>query len=160
MRQNHSVYDEKKGILFGCLTKGSDLMEGMIEECKTHGITTGVITCMGSLERAVYVHGVDGLDGKPAYSPKVLVEGPMELLSGTGFFGLNDKDELDLHFHGLIVDKQGMIRGGHFLRGENPILVTLEFSVQVGEGIQAARRFHPKLGFPVMTFQKDTQKAN
>jgi predicted DNA-binding protein with PD1-like motif len=152
-RENHSIFDREKGVLIGSLTKGTDLMDGIIAECAKHGIESGAVTCIGSLETATYVHGVEGPDGNPAYSETKVIQGPMELLNGTGFLCRNDQDQLDMHFHGMIVDKEGRIWGGHFLRGKNPILVTLEFIMTTGESVRATRSFDQGLGFQVINFK-------
>ncbi|WP_134702755.1 PPC domain-containing DNA-binding protein [Ammoniphilus sp. YIM 78166] len=153
-RENHSILDEETGTLWGILTKGTDLMEGILQQCERHGIDAGQVTCIGSLDEAYYVHGVEGPDGKPAYSDPVTFRGPMEILNGTGFLCRDEAGRLDLHFHGLVVDKQGQIRGGHFLKGKNPVLITLEFTVKTSKGIQAVRSFDPELGFPVINYRR------
>lgn len=151
---NHSLYDRENGVIFGSLTKGSDLMEGIIHEYSKHEVTAGMLTCIGSLSQATYVYGVDGPDGKPSYSETVVVDGPIEILNATGFLCRNEHGQIDMHLHGLFVNKQGQVFGGHVLPGKNPVLITVEFAIQVGSSIEAIRSFHPKLGFSVITFKK------
>lgn len=149
-----SVYNRDQGVIWGTLAKGQDLMQGLIEECDYHRIDSGVVTCIGSLEQAHYVYGIKDSDGQPAYSNPVTIQGVMEILQGTGFICRNQEGELDLHFHGLIVDQEGQIRGGHFLKGGNIILVTLEFSIQVGQEIDAVRSYRPELGFQTIQYRR------
>lgn len=149
-----SVYNRDQGIIWGTLAKGQDLMEGLLKECEYHGVDTGMVTCIGSLEQAHYVYGTKGADGQPAYSNPVTIKGVMEILQGTGFICRNQEGELDLHFHGMIIDQDGQIRGGHFLKGKNIILVTLEFSILVGQEIEAVRAYRPELGFQTIHYQR------
>lgn len=151
--RNHAVFDEKSSLILGVLTKGTNLMTGIIHECEKYHIDSGVVTCIGSLERATFVQP-DGSNEKPAYTSQKVVEGPIEILSGTEFLSRDENGQLDLHFHGLIVNKQGQLFGGHFLKEGNPILVTLEFLVQIGESITATRHYDESLGFKVNRFQK------
>ena len=64
----HSVFDPKKGLLFGCLQKGEDLLAGLAVQCQRHQITSGFITCMGSLEEVSFIHGKSDVNGQPTYS--------------------------------------------------------------------------------------------
>jgi predicted DNA-binding protein with PD1-like motif len=113
-----------------------------------------MVTCIGSLRQAHYVYGINGPDGQPAYSDPVTIQGVMEILQGTGMICRNQEGELDLHFHGMFIDQDGQIRGGHFLKGKNIILVTLEFSILVGQGIEAVRAYRPDLGFQTIQYRR------
>ncbi|MFM1653611.1 PPC domain-containing DNA-binding protein [Brevibacillus sp. B_LB10_24] len=153
-RTNHSVYDRENGVIFGSLTAGTDLMEGIIAEYAKYDVASGMLTGIGSLGRATYVYGVDGPDGRPGYSDPVTVDGPIEILNATGFLCRNDEQAIDMHLHGLFVNKQGQVFGGHVLPGKNPVLITVEFTIKVGNSVEAVRSFHPELGFSVITFKQ------
>jgi len=153
-REEQSVYDQTQGVIWGTLAKGQDLMQGLIEVCEQHGVDTGMVTCIGSLEQAHFIYGVQGPNGKPAYSKPVTIQGVMEILNGTGFICRTEEGKLDLHFHGLIVDQEGQIRGGHFLKGKNKILVTLEYCLRVGPDVDAVRAFRPELGFQTIQYRR------
>ncbi|MFD0824613.1 PPC domain-containing DNA-binding protein [Neobacillus sp. M.A.Huq-85] len=151
--KRQSVYNRDQGVIWGTLAKGQDLMQGLLEDCEYHGVDTGMVNCIGSLEQAHYVYGTKDHDGQPAYSDPVTIQGVMEILQGTGFICRNQEGKLDLHFHGLVIDQDGQIRGGHFLKGKNIILVTLEYSILVGQGIDAVRAFRPELGFQTIQYR-------
>lgn len=152
-RKNHSYYDAEKGIVFGSLSKGTDLIEGIIEQCKKHQIDTGMVSFIGSVERAGYVYPARDADGNPRYSELVKVDGPLEVLNGTGFICDNKMDgDLDIHLHALFIGEQGTVLGGHMIRGENPTYITIEFSIIVGEKVKAVRQFNEHLGFPTIDF--------
>ncbi|WP_179295495.1 PPC domain-containing DNA-binding protein [Bacillus sp. FJAT-45350] len=153
-QSSHSVYDKEKGKLFGCLASGEDLLAGLIAQCEVHGITSGFVTCMGSLSQVCYIHGASDAQGKPTYSQEKEVVGAIELLSGTGVIAKDESGELDIHFHGLIVNEDGTILGGHFLKNKNPVLVTIEFCIHVSDNVEAKRAFNEKAGFRLTTFNQ------
>ncbi|WP_209121040.1 PPC domain-containing DNA-binding protein [Alkalihalobacillus sp. BA299] len=149
---NHSIYDEENGIIFGSLTMGTDLMEGIIQEYERYNIHSGVVTCMGSLSQATYVYIKNDQHGDLSYSDEIIEEGPIELLNGTGFLCKNENGKTDFHLHAMFGNQKGAVFGGHILPGKNPTLITIEFTIKVGKGIQALRTFKPQLGFQTITF--------
>ncbi|MBM7587163.1 putative DNA-binding protein with PD1-like motif [Bacillus pakistanensis] len=151
---NHSVYDEENGLIFGSLTKGSDLMEGIIQEYEKYDVHSGVVTCIGSLSQAAFVYLQNDESGKLSYSELLFEEGPIELIKGSGFLCENKHGQTDFHLHALFGNQHGKLFGGHIFPGKNPTLITVEFSIQVGKGIEAVRTFKPQLGFQTITFQK------
>lgn len=153
-RENHSFYDQEHGIILGSLSKGTDLMEGIIHEYEKHNVGSGAVSCMGSLAEAAYVYIKDDQEGNLAYSEPIVMEGPIEVLNGTGFLCKNEDGKTDFHLHALFGNKQGRVFGGHILPGKNPTLVTIEFSIQVGKGIEAFREFTPDLGFRTINFKQ------
>ncbi|MED3786673.1 DUF296 domain-containing protein [Peribacillus frigoritolerans] len=150
---NHSIYDEENGCIFGSLIMGTDLMEGIIQEYEKYNIQSGMVTCIGSLSRATYVYIQNDLDGL-SYSKAIRKEGPIEILNATGFLCDKGNGVTDFHLHGIFGDQKGSIFGGHILPGENPTLITVEFNIQVGKGIEAVRTFKPQLGFQTITFNE------
>lgn len=154
-RENHSYYDEEHGVIFGSLSKGTDLMEGIIHEYEKYNVTSGAVTCMGSLSEATYVYIKDDEQGNLDYSDPNVMEGPIEVLNGTGFLSKSEKGITDFHLHALFGNKKGLVFGGHILPGKNPTLVTIEFTIQVGKGIQAVREYSPELGFRVINFKRE-----
>ncbi|MBD1378936.1 PCC domain-containing protein [Metabacillus arenae] len=152
--QNHSIYDEKNGIIFGALTEGSDIMEGIMKEYKKYDVHSGVVTCIGSLSQAGYVYLIKDENGKLTYSDLIIENGPIELVKGSGFLCKNEDGMTDFHLHALFGDDQGNIFGGHIFPGNNPTLITVEFTIQVGKGIEAVRTFKQQLGFQTITFKK------
>lgn len=150
-RTSQSVYDKQRGTVMGALAKGTDLMEGILAECQKHGVSAGAVSCIGSLQKAVFAQPAIQ-NGKPAYSEPVEWNHLVEVLSATGFLSQTEKGELDLHMHALVVNEKGMISGGHFLKGENPVAVTIEFTVQAVPA-DVIRTYDEQEGFRLLTFK-------
>lgn len=147
-----SVQGKSEQTIMGRLTKDVDLFEGMIEVCKEYGIQTASFQCIGSLKRVGMLQISQNEDGSIGYTDQINIEKPVEILSGTGFIGLDQNGELDVHFHGLIVDPDGNITGGHFLKGENPTAVTMEYTLNPVDGIHLQRQIDDYWGLPVFRF--------
>ncbi|MBS3679368.1 DUF296 domain-containing protein [Ornithinibacillus massiliensis] len=150
--QIQSVVGTNDQCVMGRLTKDVDLFEGIIQVCEEHGIQTATFQCIGSLTRVGLVQIALNEQGEIGYSEPIYLENPVELLAGTGFIGLDAKGELDIHYHGLYVDSNGTISGGHFLRGENPTAVTMEYVIQPTSDIHLQRRIDPMWNLPVFQF--------
>lgn len=153
-RTSHSHYSGETSNIFGSLSKGIDLMDGILAECKKHNIRSGMVNCIGSLEKVGYVL-FQTKDGYPSgYSNKIEIDAPVELISGTGFICEDENGELDIHLHGLVTEEDGHLSAGHFVSGENPTLITVEFSIIQSENVKALRTFDQNLGFKVINFSK------
>jgi uncharacterized protein len=153
-RENLSFYDEEHGMIFGTLTPGTDLMEGIIREYEKYNVTSGIVTCIGSVSEATFVNPEVEPNGNVIYSDPIIVKGPLEVLNGTGFLCINEEDRTDCHMHASFVNTQGIVSGGHIVSGKNPVLVMIEFAIQVGKGIRAVREFKPELGFQTIQFRR------
>ncbi|MBM7703567.1 PPC domain-containing DNA-binding protein [Metabacillus iocasae] len=150
-RSSQSVFDSKRGIVMGFLGPGEDLITGLKKELKKHGITSGSISCIGSLSNLSIVQ-LDYDDNQMSYSKPIRWDSPVELLSGNGIVGKDEQGELDIHFHGVFVDHKKNISGGHFLQGGNIVAITLEFTVLTSDMIQPKREVDASLGFPLFNF--------
>ncbi|WP_378933328.1 PPC domain-containing DNA-binding protein [Metabacillus herbersteinensis] len=153
-RKNHSFKVSNTYTIYGSLAEGTDLMEGILDECEKHNIRSGVVTCIGSLKKVGYVlfKAVNGLPS--GYGRDIAIENPVELVNCTGFICEDENNNLDLHLHGLVAEEDGTLSAGHFLRGKNPTLITVEFSITYGNEIRASRSFDQDLGFKVINFSK------
>ncbi|MFD2044580.1 PPC domain-containing DNA-binding protein [Ornithinibacillus salinisoli] len=150
--QIQSVIGTNDQCVMGRLTKGVDLFEGIIQACEEHGIKTASFQCIGSLSQVGFVQIALNEEKEIGYSDPIYLESPVELLAGTGFIGLDADGELDIHYHGLFVDSKGTISGGHFLRGENPTAVTIEYVIQPTNDIHLQRNIDPVWNLPVFQF--------
>ncbi|WP_232334490.1 PPC domain-containing DNA-binding protein [Oceanobacillus sp. AG] len=150
--QIQSVKGENASCIMGRLTKDVDLLDGLKQVCKQHGIEAASFQCLGSISRIGFVQIESKEDGGLQYSPPIFVNRPAELLSGTGFIGLDAKGELDIHYHGIYVDDTGNISGGHFLEGENPTAVTIEYVIQPIKNVQLKRGPDAYWKLPVFQF--------
>jgi len=130
---------------------GFDVIEGIEEVCKNLDIKCGAITCcIGSLKKASLLIAVpmNNKIGAGYSDPKVL-EGPLEFLSGQGTIGQEVGGDIFIHLHCVISDKNGNVQGGHFIRGENPVLITCEVVLIQVEGIHMIRAYDPEVDMKV-----------
>lgn len=153
MRESHSFKTESYTI-YGSLSQGEDLMEGILRECKKHNITSGMVSSIGSLRQAGYVLFKTENGHPNGYGNELTVSNPVELVNCTGFICEDENGELDVHLHGMVVEEDGKMSAGHFLKGKNPTLITVEFAIVCGKGIQANRTYDENLGFRVINFSK------
>ncbi|UOQ91923.1 DNA-binding protein [Halobacillus shinanisalinarum] len=151
-RQSHSLRLNDSSSIFGSLSEGADLMDGILAECEKHHIRSGLVTCIGSLKEVGYVlfKAVDGLPS--GYGNEIEINQPVELVNATGFICEDENHELDLHLHGLVTEENGKVSAGHFVRGKNPTLITVEFTIIQSEELKASRTFDKDLGFKVINF--------
>lgn len=147
-----AVMDKKSKRVVGRLTKNVDLLAGFKEVCRKFNIDAAQIQCIGSLTYATYVQLEKTSEGTLQYTSKIVSETEVELLNGTGFVGYDLNGELDVHFHGVFVDCHGQIKGGHFLEGENPVAITIEFILLPIEGVDLKRGPDQLTKIPVFQF--------
>jgi len=83
------------------------------------------------------------------YSDPMVLEGPLELLSGQGTIGLGEEGETAIHLHGVVSDKEGHLHGGHFVKGENPVLITCEVALTQLQGIKIIRSHDPETDYNI-----------
>jgi predicted DNA-binding protein with PD1-like motif len=153
-RQNHSYSTEAGKVIFGSLSAGTDLIEGILAECKKHGVKSGMVTCIGSLKEVGYVLFQTANDYPTGYGNELSIHKPVELIQCIGFICEGENQQLDLHLHGLVTEENGKISAGHFLKGKNPALITIEFSIVCGNEIRAIREYDEELTFKVINFSK------
>lgn len=150
--QIQAVYDEKSNRIIGRLKKDIDLFEGILAVCAQHGVEAAQFQCIGSLAYATIVQPQQNPDKSLQYSERIVTNTPVELLSGTGFIGYDEKGKLDIHFHGLYVDCDKQLNGGHFLRGENPVAITVEFIIFPVADTDVQRKPDDFSGIPLFHF--------
>ncbi|WP_342600326.1 PPC domain-containing DNA-binding protein [Psychrobacillus sp. FSL H8-0483] len=149
-----AVLDTSSNRIVGRLMKDVDLFGGIKEVCRRFDIEAAQFQCIGSLSYATYVQLEKTKKGVLQYSPKIVTDTEVELLNGNGFVGYGLDGELDIHFHGMFVDCNQHISGGHFLDGENPVAITVEFILLPIEGVQLKRGPDPFFNLPVFQFSK------
>lgn len=152
IRANYAVGKLGK-VVSARLVYGTDLLEGIEELCKVNGIQSAtILSCFGSFQRSGFVYLVPNEDSPigVGYNNLVVKEGPIEFLQGTGVVCQRD-GQFETHFHGTICDQNGNIFGGHFIKGENPVItvdlvlaetVDMEFKRQFDEET-GANQFYP-----------------
>lgn len=104
-------------LTLGRLVRGDDLVEGVEALARTAGIRRGTVRCgPGSL-----MSGCVEAGGQPVEIP-----GPgAELLVMVGEVGPDGAA-----LHGTVGDPDGRIYAGRFLRGRNPVCITVELAIE------------------------------
>lgn len=151
-----AFYDEQTNRVTGRLKKDCDLFGGIKEVCREMNIKAGHFQCIGSLTQAVFYQIVE--DGTSAagirYSERRKSDSPVELLSASGFVGVDGAGTQDVHMHGVFVDCNGKVSGGHFLDGENPVAITIEFVLFPISEVKLTRQKDEAYGVPIFQFSK------
>jgi predicted DNA-binding protein with PD1-like motif len=131
------------------LLPGTDVLPGIEETCRRHGIKQGVVACaVGAFKKAAFVYPVPK-EGTPigiVYSEPVVLEGPIEFLGGQGIICQSDDGKYLIHFHGSMSDKDMHIWGAHITNG-NIVLATLDLVINEITGVNMLRRFDEETGF-------------
>ncbi|EMR06859.1 putative DNA-binding protein [Bhargavaea cecembensis DSE10] len=151
-----AFYDEQTNRVIGRFKKDCDLFGGFKEVCREMDIKAGHFQCIGSLTQAAFYQVVKD-DAVPAgirYSERRISDSPVELLSASGFVGSDETGKTDVHMHGVFVDCDGKVNGGHFLDGENPVAITVEFVLFPISEVELTRRKDEVYGVPIFQFSK------
>ncbi len=148
-----AVYDKSTERIVGRLKKDTDLFTGLKEVCTHYGVRAAQFQCLGSLKYATFLQVAKGdQEGLIKYSPKVQTKSEVEIISGVGFIGVNEQGELDLHFHGTVVDCEKRLDGGHFIEGENFTAITVEFIILPLKSVKLVRKNDEIFNVPVFSF--------
>ncbi|WP_108669345.1 PPC domain-containing DNA-binding protein [Peribacillus acanthi] len=134
-------------IVAARLLPGTDLLTGIEEICKENNIQFGSITnCFGSLQRTGFFYLIPKPDSSVGvgYGDLKVVEGPIEFLNGTGVVCQRD-NQYELHVHGTMCDKEGIVFGGHLVKGENPVL-TVDLLITEIKEMDLFRKFDEETG--------------
>ncbi len=105
------------GLLLVRLAAGSDLVAGIEEAARTHAVRHAIVRGgPGSLTRACVQAG----------GPPVEVSGPAaEILTMVGEIRDGRAD-----LHGTVGDPDGRVHAGRFVRGRNPVCITVELAIE------------------------------
>ena len=129
----HSAAGRSGRIISGRLLPGCDILLGIIEMARSHGVTAAWVNGFGSLARSAFSPGIRISEADPdrvERRPNVELPGPLEMWSGMGRLGIPEKGEPFIHFHGLVVTAEGQLYGGHFFPGDSPVYATFEVHIQ------------------------------
>jgi len=125
------------------LLPGTDLLTGIEEVCRQNGILyASIANCFGSFQRAGYLYLIPLPEAKvgAGYGDIHRVEGPVEFLNGTGVV-CQREGQYEIHFHATMCDKEGNVFGGHMLKGENPVLTTVDLVINEIVDVQMLRNY-------------------
>lgn len=126
-------------LLCGRLLPGTDLVDGIVAMARSFGIREAIFSCFGSLARARFSTGVRPSTSNPedlVRVPPRIIEGPVELLCAQGKLGLPTEGDPVIHIHGALVTPDGVVTGGHFFSGGNPVFATMEVVIQEILGVR------------------------
>lgn len=104
-----------------------DLVTGMEDICREHGIAQGVIKGgLGSLFKSGLQIMTD--EGIPR---SIKVEGfAVEILSMNGHIRRNREGSTEVELYGMVANNAGQVFAGRFVKGESPVCITIEAMIQ------------------------------
>lgn len=139
------------------LAEGEDLSAGLIAALAAEGIADAAVQWLGGgFARMEYLTGQEDSSGAraAAYSPPTTLDGPVTLIGGNAILGRGADGATLLHCHGVVVDRDGGLHGGHLPPGvciAGPEGLTALVAVLDGAGFVAAHDaetnypiFHPR----------------
>ena len=138
------------------LLPGSDLIQGIkiiCEQCQIH--QAAITTAIGTLVHSELVYVVPDPESTLGvkYVEPVRIEGPLELLSGQGMIGEDDQGGPSVHLHGVLSGPDMRLVGGHLVANGNPVLATVEITIQEMVGVEMKRRYDKETGFVLFQFE-------
>jgi predicted DNA-binding protein with PD1-like motif len=120
---------ETKKVVFARLFEDEDLLETIAGAAKENGVKSGFFFLIGTLKKAVL-----GYYEKEKYL-HIEKAGPLEIVSCMGNVSTKEKDELVVHGHIVVSDRNASAYGGHVLPG-CPVDATAELVlVQADDGV-------------------------
>ncbi len=134
-------------IISARLRPGTDLVTGIKEITKKHNILAGALTVsFGSLSCAEVTWKEGSKPDPSKKSTRIKVEGPTSFLSSQGKVGITEEGEAIVHLHGILVDWDGKMWGGHFYDGGNPVFSTFEIVIQEIAGVRHTKIWDDESG--------------
>lgn len=111
---------------------GNDAINSIIELIKKNGFKSGTVTGIGSLNSATIIWGrtTDLTLPREEIIVTYTMEGPVDLGIGWGIFGTEENGNIVLHFHAIIMDKEGNMRCGNLQPGSAPVMATFDLIIQ------------------------------
>jgi predicted DNA-binding protein with PD1-like motif len=146
----------------GRLLPGSDLIHGLEEACDHYGLEYAAIAfAYGSLSSASFKILNQPEPGEQATLVPYAVPQRVEFLGGQGLVCRDDEGNRATHLHGSISDHDGVVRGGHFNPGENPIFNNLDFLLVELTGVRLVRSFDEETAtVEMIVYQVDQESAS
>jgi predicted DNA-binding protein with PD1-like motif len=131
-------------IIVGRLHPGADMIGGLEAICDEHGIRfAAVVSCYGSLTAAGFKFlQIPAGEEHPRLVPHSVNE-RVEFMGGQGLVCETPTGARETHLHGAISDAQGIVTGGHFVRGENPVFNNMDVVLQELLDVRLIREHDP-----------------
>ncbi len=146
VRVNYGIGSFGK-VISARLLMGTDIMEGIEALCEENHIESAtIVSCIGSFQKSSFVYLVPDETShiKVRFSEVIEKEGPLEFIQGSGVVCQRD-GVYETHFHGSMSDQWGVVSGGHFLKGGNPV-ITADIVLAEIQGVQHIRRLDDETG--------------
>jgi len=115
-----SVTATSGGELRVVVPEGVDLLNGLARALLGVGVTSAAVFLTGGrFARMQYLTGQPCRDGKrvATYGAPTTLVGPVTLLSGNAFLGIDETGKPIVHCHAVVVDRDGSVHGGHLPPG-------------------------------------------
>ena len=132
-------------IIVGKIGAGVDLIEGIFEIAKEHGVKSGAVTAIGSLNAATVNSPISTDVTKPLdeTTKSYAMEGPVELGVGRGIFGTDTDGKMHIHFHAVTTDKNGEVRFGNLIPGSAPVMAIVDLTIEEYDGLKINPIYNP-----------------
>jgi uncharacterized protein len=153
----HSAAGQAGRIISGRLLPGCDMLSGIIEMARYHAVASAWVNGFGSLAKANFSPGIRfGADDADRVEriANVRLEEPIEIWSGMGRLGMPAEGEPIIHFHGMLVDAEGRLCGGHFFPGGNIVYATFEVHIQEILGVEFQIEQDEEVEIPLIKLKK------
>lgn len=141
------------------IAPGEDVFQALRSVCLKHGVRCGhIATMIGSLRSAdvVCVTSDPSEPTRAVYLEPLHLEGYLELVTIQGILGEDDKGEVSIHLHAVVVGSDMKPVAGHLAdTGKNIVLATAEVVINGFEGAGFRRSFDEETGFTLFKVVKD-----
>jgi len=143
-------------VLVVRITPGQDVLPTLKHYLGEHDLRSGAIVSMiGSLRKCSILNiGPRAFQGE-VYRPPIVLEEPLEFLSGSGTVSLFDDSAVPVHLHVLLSRADDRIVSGHMMDEGNIVAFTLEVTVLEVGGLQIRRRHDPVSGYQQLVVESD-----
>jgi len=131
------VEGEAGRIISARLRPGTDLIAGIKHLTKKCSILAGAVTVsFGSLATAEVTWKEGSKVDPKKKGERIRLIGPLSFLASQGKVGITEEGEPIVHLHGVLVDMEGRLWGGHFHEGNNPVFSTFELVIHEILGVR------------------------
>ena len=140
-------------IVFYRISEDEDLLEALKKRAKKSMIKSGFFILIGSLKKAKL-----GFYKEGKYQ-EIFIEKPLEIASCMGNISVTESEDLVIHAHLVVSDKNGKCYGGHLLPGCK-VAVTAELTLVEIVGTSLMRKFDKKTGLHLLVTSVFNQREN
>ena len=138
------------------LAPGTDLLNGILKACEKYRIHNGVIvSAIGSLS-CVRFCDVEALPEKKCgygYGRILALDETIELTGAGGVICSDAENNINLHIHISMSDKNGKAYGGHLVEGTK-VLMTADIVLGEIEGISMLREYNEEMDVYLLSPQQ------